>query len=91
MLTKNKTEYITIGIFNYLLITIKNAKSKSNIFYEIFGDDGYYENNTLVFNNNPSNKFIITLKVKEGVKYFMKWYLNKDGKKKYFLSIFKYK
>ena len=81
MLTKNKTEYITIGIFNYLLITIKNAKSKSNIFYEIFGDDGYYENNTLVFNNNPSNKFIITLKVKEGVKYFMKWYLSKDGKK----------
>ena len=28
MLTKNKTEYITIGIFNYLLITIKNAKPK---------------------------------------------------------------
>tara|TARA_B100000085_G_C18423269_1_gene463620 strand:- start:159 stop:785 length:627 start_codon:yes stop_codon:yes gene_type:complete len=79
ILSNNEVTLIKVKKNKHMMIRFTGSKTKSTITYEIFGNNGYYQKNSLFFLENSSDNFYVTVNYDDKEKYFLKYTKKTDG------------
>ena len=79
ILSNNEVTLIKVKKNKHMMIRFTGSKTKSTITYEIFGNNGYYQKNSLFFLENSSDNFYVTINYDDKEQYFLKYTKKTDG------------